>query len=69
MPYELFFFSSGAVEERWSRRDLVLNRANVYFGFPLGAVTAIAIMTAAALVLHPAGVDVSHLSQAALPRV
>jgi Mn2+/Fe2+ NRAMP family transporter len=33
MPYEMFFFSSGAVEERWTRRDLVLNRANVYLGF------------------------------------
>src|SRR3954447_1151420 len=67
MPYELFFFSSGAVEERWTRRDLFLNRANVYFGFPTGAVVAVAIMTAAALVLRPAGIDVSHLDQAALP--
>jgi Mn2+/Fe2+ NRAMP family transporter len=67
MPYELFFFSSGAVEERWTRRDLFLNRVNVYLGFPVGAITAIAIMAAASLVLHPAGIDVGHLSQAALP--
>jgi Mn2+/Fe2+ NRAMP family transporter len=67
MPYEVFFFSSGAVEERWTRRDLFLNRVNVYLGFPVGAVTAIAIMAAASLVLHPAGIDVGHLSQAALP--
>jgi Mn2+/Fe2+ NRAMP family transporter len=67
MPYELFFFSSGAVEEKWTRRDLFLNRVNVYFGFPVGAALAIAIMTAAALVLRPAGIDVGHLDQAALP--
>jgi Mn2+/Fe2+ NRAMP family transporter len=67
MPYELFFFSSGAVEQRWTRRDLFLNRLNVYIGFPVGAGIAIAIMTAAALVLQPAGVSVSHLDQAALP--
>ncbi|MCU1426682.1 MAG: natural resistance-associated macrophage protein [Actinomycetia bacterium] len=67
MPYELFFFSSGAVEERWTRRDLSLNRVNVFFGFPVGAVVSIAIMTAAALVLRPAGISVGHLDQAALP--
>jgi Mn2+/Fe2+ NRAMP family transporter len=67
MPYELFFFSSGAVEERWTRRDLFLNRVNVYLGFPIGAVISIAIMAAASLVLHPAGIDVGHLSQVALP--
>ena len=67
MPYEMFFFSSGAVEERWPRRDLFLNRANVYVGFPLGAVAAIAIMAASALVLKPANISVSHLDQAALP--
>jgi Mn2+/Fe2+ NRAMP family transporter len=67
MPYELFFFSSGAVEERWTRQDLNLNRINVYLGFPIGASISIAIMTTAALVLQPAGVSVGHLDQAALP--
>ncbi len=67
MPYELFFFSSGAVEERWTRKDLFINRANVYLGFPLGAAAAISIMTAAALVLKPANIQVNHLDQAALP--
>jgi hypothetical protein len=28
-PHEVFFFSSGAVEEGWSRADLVTNRLNV----------------------------------------
>src|SRR4051812_7118734 len=67
MPYELFFFSSGAVEQKWTRRDLFLGRVNVYLGFPIGALIAIAIMATAALVLGPAGVSVSHLDQAALP--
>jgi Mn2+/Fe2+ NRAMP family transporter len=67
MPYELFFFSSGAVEEKWTRRDLFLNRANVYFGFPVGAIVSISILGTAALVLKPAQIEVNHLSQAALP--
>jgi manganese transport protein len=36
-PYEVFFFSSGGVEERWTRQDLGESRINVYLGFPLGA--------------------------------
>jgi manganese transport protein len=67
MPYEMFFFSSGAVEEKWTRRDLVLNRANVYLGFPLGAVVSVAIMTSAALVLGPHQISVNHLDHAAVP--
>jgi Mn2+/Fe2+ NRAMP family transporter len=68
-PYEVFFFSSGAVEERWTREDLVLNRANVYVGFPLGGVLSLAIMGCAAVVLRPESVDVGHLSQVGLPVV
>ena len=66
-PYEVFFFSSGAVEEKWSRQDLVLNNANVYLGFPLGGLLSLALMAGAALVFHPLGIGVDNLSQVALP--
>jgi Mn2+/Fe2+ NRAMP family transporter len=66
-PYEVFFFSSGAVEEKWTRSDLVLNRANVYLGFPLGGLLSLGLMAGAALVFHPVGVSVENLSQVALP--
>ena len=66
-PYEVLFFSSGAVEQRWTRSDLLVNRLNVYIGFPLGGLLALALMVVAALVLEPRGIDPSHLSQAALP--
>jgi len=66
-PYEVFFFSSGAVEEHWTRRDLMVNRANVYLGFPLGGLLSLAIMAGAAIVLKPRGIDADHLSQMALP--
>ncbi|HZD69068.1 MAG TPA: divalent metal cation transporter [Actinomycetes bacterium] len=66
-PYEAFFFSSGAVEQRWTRSDLILNRTNVLIGFPLGGVLALALMCTAAIVLQPQGIDPAHLSQAALP--
>jgi len=66
-PYEVFFFSSGAVEEGWKPSDLMVNRANVYVGFPLGGVLSLAIMGGAALFLAPRGISVDHLSQVGLP--
>jgi manganese transport protein len=66
-PYEVFFFSSGAVEERWTTRDLVLNKTNVFVGFPVGGLLSVSLMALAATVFQPAGVSVDHLSQAALP--
>lgn len=66
-PYEVFFFSSGAVEDGWSPVDLGENRANVLIGFPLGGLLSLAIMTCAHLVLAPHHVDVGELSQVADP--
>ena len=66
-PYEVFFFSSGAVEERWQRSDLMLNRANVYLGFPLGGLLTLTLMALTAVVFAPMNITVEHLSQAALP--
>ncbi|MBV8959461.1 MAG: divalent metal cation transporter [Actinobacteria bacterium] len=66
-PYEVFFFSSGGVEEKWTKSDLNLNRANVFVGFPLGAFLSLAIMLGATLVLAPRHISVDSLSQVALP--
>jgi manganese transport protein len=66
-PYEVFFFSSGAVEDGWTEKDLALNRANVYIGFPLGGLLSLALMASAHLVLAPHDIGVGQLSQVALP--
>jgi Mn2+/Fe2+ NRAMP family transporter len=66
-PYEVFFFSSGAVEDHWTKKDLALNRANVYIGFPLGGFLSLALMASAHLVLEPRGISVGQLSQVVLP--
>jgi manganese transport protein len=63
----VFFFSSGAVEERWRKPDLLVNRANVYLGFPLGGALSLGLMAGAAVFLQPAGIQPSHLSDVALP--
>jgi manganese transport protein len=66
-PYEVFFFSSGAVEERWTAKDLKQNRLNAFTGFPLGGLLSVAIAGCAAVVLMPLGIEVSTLSQIVLP--
>ena len=66
-PYEVFFFSSGAVEDGWTIKDLNENRANVLIGFPLGGMLSLAIMTCAHLVLAPRNIGVGQLSQVVLP--
>ncbi|WP_243420499.1 NRAMP family divalent metal transporter [Micromonospora globispora] len=66
-PYEVFFFSSGGVEERWSSKDLLTSRVNVFVGFPLGGLLAFALMATAATVFHPLQMSVDALSQVALP--
>jgi Mn2+/Fe2+ NRAMP family transporter len=66
-PYEVFFFSSGAVEEKWSRKDLGEEKMNVFLGFPLGGALSLSIMVCAALVMLPRGIEVSTLGQVGLP--
>ena len=66
-PYEVFFFSSGAREERWTAKDVAESRLNVMVGFPFGGVLSVAIAACAAIVFLPQAVEVSSLSQIVLP--
>lgn len=66
-PYEVFFYSSGAVQERWTRDDLKTNRITVLVGFPLGGLLSLSIMTTAAIVFRPTGFMVSELAHVAFP--
>jgi Mn2+/Fe2+ NRAMP family transporter len=68
-PYEVFFFSSGAIEERWTVKDLATSRLNVLVGFPLGGLLSLAIAACAAIVLLPQAIAVTSLSQVVLPVV
>ncbi|MBP3085446.1 Nramp family divalent metal transporter [Mycolicibacterium fortuitum] len=68
-PYEVFFFSSGAVEEHWKTKDLGVSRLNVLVGFPLGGILSVAIAACATLVLLPKQIEVTSLSQVVMPVV
>jgi Mn2+/Fe2+ NRAMP family transporter len=67
VPYQVFFFSSGGREERWTTKNVGEMRLNALVGFPLGGVLSLAIMAAMVPVLHPQQVNVAHLGQVALP--
>jgi manganese transport protein len=66
-PYEVFFFSSGGVEEKWTSKDLVTTRSNVFIGFPLGGLLSLFIAACAAVLYLPAGIKVDTLGQVTLP--
>jgi Mn2+/Fe2+ NRAMP family transporter len=66
MPYEVYFYSSGAVEEDWRPRDLGLNRLNAVLGFGLGGVMSIGMIVTAALVFQPVAADPEFLGSTVL---
>jgi Mn2+/Fe2+ NRAMP family transporter len=66
MPYEVYFYSSGGVEERWSVKDLGVNRMNAIVGFGLGGLLSISLMVVAGVVWHPIGVQPELIGTVAL---
>jgi Mn2+/Fe2+ NRAMP family transporter len=66
MPYEIYFYSSGAVEEQWDESDMKINRANAFLGFGLGGILAVSILVASTQVLKPAGITPDSVGTAAL---
>ena len=36
-PYEVYFYSSGGIEDGWDEKDLGLNRANAIVGYASAA--------------------------------
>jgi manganese transport protein len=65
-PYETYFYSSGAIEEDWSKKDLIVNRLTTIVGFSLGSLLAISILINAALLFAPRHIDPQMVGSAAL---
>jgi manganese transport protein len=66
MPYEIYFYSSGAVEEGWDEGDLKVNKANSIIGFGLGGVISVALVVASAQVLKPHSISPGSIGTVAL---
>jgi len=56
-PYETYFYSSGAVEEGWTAKDLKTNRLVTIVGSALGSLLAIALLVNSAVLFRPVHID------------
>ncbi|HTH51888.1 MAG TPA: divalent metal cation transporter, partial [Pyrinomonadaceae bacterium] len=53
LPYEVYFYSSGAIEDRWTDDDIITNRLVVIVGFSLGGLLAAALVIIGAQMFMP----------------
>jgi Mn2+/Fe2+ NRAMP family transporter len=65
-PYLLNFYSSGAIEEKWTEPDLWINRVTSYVGMGFGSIVSMGVLVTAAVVLGPLHIRVDSYEQAAL---
>ena len=65
-PYEVYFYSSGGIEEGWSAKDMLTNRVTSIAGMGLGSLLAIAILATSAQLFGPLNVDPDVPGSAAL---
>jgi manganese transport protein len=60
-PYEVYFYSSGGVEERWGPKDLGLNKANALIGYGLGGFLSFALMIVGGSLFLDKGIEPEFL--------
>ena len=65
-PYEVYFYSSGGIEEQWGPKDLSINRVTCTIGFGLGSLLAISILSSSAQLFAPLNLDPQLPGSAAL---
>lgn len=65
-PYEVYFYSSGGVEEGWKAKDLGLNRANAIIGYSLGGFLSFALMITGGALFLEQGIQPDFLGSIAL---
>jgi len=65
-PYEVYFYSSGAVEDRWGLKELGLNKVTAMIGYGLGGFLSFSLMIVAGVLFLPAGISPTLLGTPAL---
>ena len=66
VPYEVYFYSSGTIEERWTPKDLGTNKANAFIGYSLGGLLSFSLMIMAGALFFPLGITPESLGTVAL---
>jgi Mn2+/Fe2+ NRAMP family transporter len=62
-PYLYYFYSSGAIEEKWDESYIATNRAISGLGMGFGGFLSVAVLVLAALIFHPRSIEVEHYQQ------
>lgn len=62
MPYEIYFYSSGGIEDDWTPKDLTINKVTAGVGFALGGVLVCALIVIGAALYLPQHVVPQRLS-------
>jgi Mn2+/Fe2+ NRAMP family transporter len=65
-PYLFYFYSSGAIEDRWDTSHLPINRVVATVGMSFGGVLSGAVLVVAAMVFAPRGIAVDSYEQMGL---
>jgi len=65
-PYLYLFYSAGAVEDKWTKEDLPINRVAAWGGMLFGGFLSAAVLICAAMVLAPRHIQVDAYQQVAL---
>ena len=65
-PYLMYFYSSGAIEDKWDESYVAVNRFIAGLGMTFGGFLSMAVLVAAALAFQPRGIQVDSFDQSAL---
>lgn len=65
-PYLFYFYSAAAVEGRWDRSYLAINRVTAGVGMTFGGAVSLAALVCAAMVMAPRGIRLEQYQTAAL---
>jgi Mn2+/Fe2+ NRAMP family transporter len=64
-PYLFYFYSSGAVEDRWDESHIGSNRIVATAGMGFGSIVAVGVLVTSAMVLMPRGITVDRYEDVA----
>jgi Mn2+/Fe2+ NRAMP family transporter len=65
-PYEVYFYSSGAIEEQWGPKDLGLNKTNAIIGYGLGGFLSLTLMIVGGALFLDKGIEPEFLGSITL---
>jgi Mn2+/Fe2+ NRAMP family transporter len=68
-PFLLYFYSSGAIEDKWDKDYLGTNRMVAGLGMGFGGIVSVAVLVVSGAVLFPRGIQMDSYEQAVLALV